>query len=100
MVTGGVASGDLAYAGVSAGAALAGPDLTTFADEEDPGHVKTFTGLGLVPFIVLSHRNRGQAERHDALGAGGPNVLFSLDDDQAVWVSGSTVRVVTTPPTH
>jgi dipeptidase E len=100
VVTGRVAGGDLAYAGISAGAALAGPDLTSFADAQDPGHVKTFTGLGLVPFVVLPHRNRGQAERHDALGAGGQNLLFSLDDDQAVWVSGSTIRVTTTPPTR
>jgi dipeptidase E len=99
VVGGRVAAGDLAYAGISAGAALAGPDLTSFADEEDPGHVTTFTGLGLVPFVVLPHRDRGQAERHDALGAQSQNLLFSLDDDQAVWVSGSTIRVMTTAPT-
>jgi dipeptidase E len=95
-----VAGGDLAYAGISAGAALAGPDLTSFADDEDPGHVETFTGLGLVPFVVLPHRNRGQAERHVALGAGGQDLFLSLDDDQAVWVSGSTIRVTTTPTTR
>ena len=100
VVTRRVAGGDLAYAGISAGAALAGPDLTSFADGEDPGHVKTFTGLDLVPFVVLPHRNRGQAERHDALGSRGQSLLLSLDDDQAVCVSGSAIRVTTTPPTR
>lgn len=93
-----VASGELAYAGISAGAALAGPDLTSFADEHDPGRVETFTGLGLIPFVVLPHRNRGHAERHDALGAGGQSLLISLNDDQALFVTGSTIRI-TTPPT-
>ena len=92
-------SGESAYAGISAGAALAGPDLTSFADEQDPGRVETFTGLGLVPFVVLPHRNRGRAERHDALGETGQSLLVSLNDDQALCVTGSTIRI-TTPPSR
>ena len=94
-----VADGRLAYAGISAGAALAGLDLTSFADDDDPGRVETFAGLGLMPFVVLPHRNRGQAERHDTLGGGSRQSLFvSLDDDQAVWVTGSTIHITTSPP--
>ncbi|MEV5573805.1 Type 1 glutamine amidotransferase-like domain-containing protein [Spirillospora sp. NPDC052269] len=82
-----VREGCLAYAGISAGAVLAGPDLRTFADPDDPGRPATTSGLGLVPFTVLPHRNRGRAERHDRL-ATGQGRFVSINDDQAVTVTG------------
>ncbi|MEV4252629.1 Type 1 glutamine amidotransferase-like domain-containing protein [Spirillospora sp. NPDC049652] len=85
--------GRLAYAGVSAGAALAGPDLRTFADPDDPGRPSTMAGLALVPFTVLPHRDRGRAERHDLLAAG-PGRFVSISDDQAVTVTGENWAVV------
>ena len=92
-----VSTGDFAYAGISAGAALAGPDLSSFADDDDPGRVDIYTGLALVPFVVLPHRNRGQADRHDALSGAGGNLFLSINDDQAICVSGRTIRIVSTP---
>ncbi|WP_433336821.1 Type 1 glutamine amidotransferase-like domain-containing protein [Spirillospora sp. CA-294931] len=76
--------------GVSAGAALAGPDLGFFADAEDPGRVASTAGLGLVPFTVLPHRGRGNAERHDRQD---PARFVSLEDDQAVVVDGASWEI-------
>ncbi|MGI5166192.1 Type 1 glutamine amidotransferase-like domain-containing protein [Spirillospora sp. CA-253888] len=86
-----VRAGRLAYAGISAGAALAGPDLAPFRDGDDPGTVTSTEGLGLVPFTVLAHRNRGRAARHDRLGG------VSIDDDQAVLVEDGAWRIVRSP---
>ncbi|MEV3923107.1 Type 1 glutamine amidotransferase-like domain-containing protein [Actinomadura coerulea] len=58
-----VGDGSLAYVGISAGAALAGPDLRPLRGSDDPGTVDSTAGLGLVPFVVLPHRNRGRAAR-------------------------------------
>ncbi|GAA3969765.1 hypothetical protein GCM10023085_60080 [Actinomadura viridis] len=44
-----VTSGRPAYVGISAGAALAGPDLHFFRDRQDPGQATSTTGLDLVP---------------------------------------------------
>ncbi|MGK5556796.1 Type 1 glutamine amidotransferase-like domain-containing protein [Actinomadura kijaniata] len=86
-----VREGRLDYVGMSAGAALAGPDLEWFRDAEDPGVVESAEGLGLVPFTVLAHRDRGRAERHDRLGG------VSIRDDQAVVVDGRRWRIVPSP---
>jgi dipeptidase E len=99
--------GALRYVGISAGAILAGPDLDylrepEFDDPEEPGDVATTTGLGLVPFTVLPHRDRGRADRHDRLAArhgDDPARWLSLNDDQAVIVDGDTRAVVPSPVT-
>ncbi|WP_157419662.1 Type 1 glutamine amidotransferase-like domain-containing protein [Actinomadura kijaniata] len=86
-----VREGRLDYVGMSAGAALVGPDLEWFRDPGDPGVVGSARGLGLVPFTVLAHRNRGRAERHDRLGG------LSIRDDQAVVVDGERWRIIPSP---
>lgn len=53
-----VAAGQLRYAGVSAGAALAGPSIEPLAGPDDPGRVDDYSALSLVDFVVLSHANR------------------------------------------
>ncbi|MGW3767037.1 Type 1 glutamine amidotransferase-like domain-containing protein [Actinomadura verrucosospora] len=91
-----VADGSLAYVGISAGAALAGPDLRPLQSSDDPGTVVSTAGLGLVPFVVLPHRNRGRAARHDRL-AGDPArtwPVISINDDQAVSVVGDAFEVL------
>ncbi|QXJ20486.1 Type 1 glutamine amidotransferase-like domain-containing protein [Actinomadura graeca] len=95
-----VGDGRTAYAGISAGAALAGPGLGFFRDGEDPGRVSSTTGLGLVPFTVLPHRDRpGNAARHDhrILRAGDPARYVSINDDQAVTVDGPHWTITPSP---
>ncbi|SPT50278.1 Uncharacterized peptidase Lmo0363 [Actinomadura madurae] len=89
-----VGGGALAYVGISAGAALVGPDLRMLRDVDDPGVVASTAGLGLVPFVVLPHRNRGRAERHDRLAEQGGWPVVSINDDQAVTVGGGRFEVV------
>ncbi|WP_158566861.1 Type 1 glutamine amidotransferase-like domain-containing protein [Actinomadura craniellae] len=94
-----VREGALAYVGFSAGAALAGPDLRTFQDEEDPGAPVSTAGLGLVPFVVLAHRNRGRAARHDRQ-ADRPDLpwpMISINDDQAIAVTGAGWEIQPSP---
>ncbi|MEV0660926.1 Type 1 glutamine amidotransferase-like domain-containing protein [Actinomadura luteofluorescens] len=91
-----VADGSLAYVGISAGAALAGPDLRPLQGSGDPGTVDSTAGLGMVPFVVLPHRNRGRAARHDRL-VGDPArtwPLISINDDQAVSVIDDAFEVL------
>lgn len=90
-------SGRLAYAGTSAGAALAGPDLEPLRGPDDPGIVTSTTGLNLVPFVVLAHRNRGRADLHDRQAAQhhGRLDLISINDDQAIVVHGATWEITT-----
>jgi dipeptidase E len=94
-----VTSGRTAYVGISAGAALAGPDLRFFRDSQDPGQATSTTGLDLVPFTVLPHRNRGNADRHDrhALRHGRRNRFISINDDQAVTVHGNSWKIQESP---
>ncbi|MCP2339421.1 Type 1 glutamine amidotransferase-like domain-containing protein [Actinomadura rupiterrae] len=94
-----VREGRLAYAGISAGAALAGPDLRTFEDLDDPGRPDGTAGMGLVPFIVLAHRNRGRAERHDRLAADASGRFVSINDDQVITVVGDRWSLESSP-TH
>jgi dipeptidase E len=91
-----VTTGALTYVGISAGAALAGPDLRPLQDEADPGVVNSTAGLGLVPFVVLPHRNRGRAARHDRQAADPalPWPTISINDDQAVTVAGDGFDVL------
>ncbi|MBO2458104.1 Type 1 glutamine amidotransferase-like domain-containing protein [Actinomadura violacea] len=94
-----VTSGRTAYVGISAGAALAGPDLRFFRDTEDPGRVVSTTGLGLVPFTVLPHRNRDNAERHDrhTLRHDRQVRFISINDDQAVAVHATSWKIQQSP---
>lgn len=94
-----VRSGSLGYVGTSAGATLAGPDLEPLRDSDDPGVVRSSRGLGLVPFVVLPHRNRGRELRHDRLAAehGDPSRFVSINDDQAVVVTGTTWKLLASP---
>jgi dipeptidase E len=97
-ITDRVNAGDRAYVGISAGAALAGPDLALLSDPEDPGVVDTTEGLGLVPFVVLAHRGRGREEQHDLLIAAYPDQLFvSLTDSQAIVVEDGGWEVRSSP---
>lgn len=91
-----VAGGSLAYVGISAGAALAGPDLRPLQAADDPGAVDSTAGLGLVPFVVLPHRNRGRAERHDRPAEDPARAwpVISINDDQAVSVAGDGFEVL------
>ncbi|MES9536217.1 Type 1 glutamine amidotransferase-like domain-containing protein [Actinomadura sp. NPDC000600] len=91
-----VADGSLAYVGISAGAALAGPDLRPLQAADDPGTVDSTAGLGLVPFVVLPHRNRGRAARHDRLARepGRTGRVLSINDDQAVSVTGDGFEIL------
>jgi dipeptidase E len=92
----GVASGHLGYAGMSAGAALAAPDLERYRGDDDPGRVTDTEGLGLVPFYPLSHANRGRAELYAQIIAeeGDRYDLVPLRDDQAVVVVQGSVRQI------
>jgi dipeptidase E len=93
------AAGALAYVGVSAGAALAGPDLAPLAASDDPGQVTDTTGLGLVDFVVLPHANRRSAEELDGRrrAFGDRLDLRPLADGRALAVSGAAVREVASP---
>ena len=79
--------GDIAYAGMSSGAALAGPDLDLYRDDDDPGRVTDRSALGLVDFYPLSHANRRRDET-DAPGDG--RTFVPVRDDEAIIVRGST----------
>jgi dipeptidase E len=100
IVSPAVRSGRLGYVGISAGAALAAPDLSYFREADaavdgDPGMNAPTNGLGLVPFIVLAHRNRGRAECHDRqIRRHGGHAYVSINDDQAVAVQGDAWEVL------
>jgi dipeptidase E len=87
-----VRSGEMAYAGMSAGAALAAPDLTLYRSPDDPGSVEVTDGLGLVRFFPLSHANRGRQERYAQLMAayGDRYEFVPITDEQAVVVTGDS----------
>ena len=94
-----VASGLLAYIGVSAGAGLAGPDLTPLIGPDDPGQVKDTRGLGLVDFVVVSHVNRYPAnvvaERSRRFN--GQYNLKPVKDDEAVAIVRGEETLVASP---
>ena len=89
-------AGSLAYVGVSAGAALAGPDMSPLAGSDDPGQVTDTTALGIVDFVVLPHADRRSADdlndRQRVFGARFD--LRPLRDGFALAVSGDGVREV------
>jgi dipeptidase E len=90
-----VGSGRLAYAGISAGAALAAPDLKRYWGDDDPGRVTDTAGLGLVSFYPLSHANRGRAEFYSqVISEEGDRYDFvTIRDDQAVIVRGDVREI-------
>jgi dipeptidase E len=88
-----VLDGRLYYAGISAGAALATADLTSYRGPDDPGIADDTAGLGLVTFYPLLHANRGRQQRYADLIAAHPEREFvTLTDDQAVIVTGDSWR--------
>ena len=98
-----VESGRLLYAGASAGAMVAGPDLAPAASLDNRRAVpdlETSVALGLVPFTVLPHDNVPEAHAlHDEIEAAHPSSRFvRLDDASAVLVRGDAWDVVDSPP--
>jgi dipeptidase E len=96
-----VRSGRLSYVGISAGAALAAPDLSYFREPDaaidpgDPGVTESTAGLALAPFLVMAHRNKGRAERQDRqIAEHGADNFVSIDDDQAVVFDGDSWHIV------
>lgn len=87
-----VLRGEMAYAGISAGACLATADLAFYQAPDDPGSVQTTKGLGLVGFFPLVHANRGRQERYARLIAahGDRHEFIPINDDEAVTVAGET----------
>lgn len=98
-----VLSGELLYAGTSAGAMVAGPDLGPAASLDNRRAVPELVSsvaLGLVPFTVLPHDDDPEAcAHHDRIVAAHPAAEFiRLTDDRAVVVRGEDVEVVDSPP--
>jgi dipeptidase E len=95
-VAGRVRAGELAYAGMSAGAMLAARELAIYRDDEDPGRVTDTAGAGLIDFCPLVHADRGREEYHARIirEHGDRYTFVRLRDDEAVLLSGSTWRTV------
>jgi dipeptidase E len=94
-----VEAGSLLYAGTSAGALVAGPDLAPAANLDNRREVpelESSRALGLVPFTVLPHDDDPEAHaRHDEIVVAHPDVEFvRLTDEQAVLVCGDGAEVV------
>ena len=102
LVPGLVADGRLVYAGTSAGAMVAGPDLAAAASLDNRREVpelESSLALGLVPFVVLPHDNDPETcARHDEIVAAHPTVDFvRLTDERAMLVRGDVVELVDSP---
>ncbi len=92
VVTRAVRAGELAYAGVSAGAILTAPDLALYDAPDDPGEVESTTGLGLASFYPLVHTNRGRHDRYARLMAANSDLDFiPYNDDEALILTGGSV---------
>ncbi|HJQ74759.1 MAG TPA: Type 1 glutamine amidotransferase-like domain-containing protein [Gaiellaceae bacterium] len=92
----------LLYAGTSAGALVAGPDLAPAAKLDDRSEVPQLdstVALQLVPFTVLPHDDYPEAQAlHDEIEAAHPTSRFlRLPDGRAVLVRGEDVEVVDSP---
>jgi dipeptidase E len=87
-----VRAGELAYAGVSAGAILTAPDLALYDAPDDPGEVESTAGLGLANFYPLVHTNRGRHDRYARLIAANPGLDFiPYNDDEALVLTADAV---------
>lgn len=91
----------LPYIGVSAGAAVIGPDIAPLALLDDPAEAAPLTstdGLGLIDATVIPHAEgtvggRGPVEAtRERFGA--THRLHFLRDDEAIVVDGDTLRVI------
>ncbi|EON33229.1 peptidase E [Gordonia terrae C-6] len=91
----------LPYIGVSAGAAVVGPDIAPLALLDDPAETAPLTsteGLGLVGVTVIPHAEgtvggRGPVEATRRRFGAGHRLQF-LRDDEAIVVTGETLRVI------
>jgi dipeptidase E len=97
-----VEAGELLYAGTSAGAMVAGPDLAPAANLDNRREVPELdssVAFGFVPFTVLPHDQEPDVrETHDRIVAANPAVPFvRLADGRAVLVRGDSVEVVDSP---
>ena len=94
-----VERGQLLYAGTSAGAMVAGPDLGPAANLDNRREVpelESSAAFGLAPFTVLPHDNLPEARAlHDEIEAAHPSTRFvRLRDGKAVLVRGDVTEVV------
>jgi dipeptidase E len=92
----------LIYAGTSAGAMVAGPDLGPAANLDNRSEVpelESSRALGLVPFTVLPHDQLPEARPlFDEIVAAHPSTRFvRLADGRAVLVRGDSAEVVDSP---
>jgi len=89
-----VGDGKLLYAGVSAGAALAGPSMEPLAASDDPGRVIDFPALALIDHVVISHVNRYPATVFDERRREwhGRLDLVPLSDDENLTISGTNTQ--------
>jgi len=89
------------YVGSSAGSVLAGPDLTleTYVeDEKDTPKLNSYTGLGLVNFLIQPHWSE-EFLRDKYLKIADKLVkskipLITLTDDQAVLIDGEKMEIL------
>ena len=93
-----VKAGDLAYIGVSAGAALAGPDMAPLIAPDDPGTVTDTVCMALVPFVIIPHVNRRPAaDFANRQRLFETTDLVPLNDDEAIVAWGNAVAVISSP---
>ncbi len=98
------AESDCLYAGISAGAVVACPDVGYINGMDDrakaPGLLST-TGAHLVGFGILPHADDprvAETIRHVLDTWDSDQPLVELNDDQAILATGQTIRVVSSPP--
>lgn len=87
------------YMGSSAGSIVASPDIAFIAPMDDPDVVDLddTKGLGLVDFSFvphLGHEFQGAAAQEIADLHKGPEQMFVLNDNQALYVEGKKVLVL------
>jgi dipeptidase E len=94
-----VRTGHLAYAGMSTGGFLAGPDLLSVPGPSTGEPAQDTRGLGIAPVIPLSHANRNRKDEHQALIArfGSRYRLVPITDEQAIVVADDHWEVRSSP---
>lgn len=94
---------DLPCIGASAGAVILGASLAPLVTLDDPAlapHLRSQSGLGLVPFVPLPHYGVPKyADRYERILAKFPTTppLVPFGDDQAIRVSGSRHQIIGSP---
>lgn len=93
----------LVYAGGSAGAVLAGPDIEPVASLDDPReapNLRSTKGLGLVDFVILPHYGKEKyREKFDKILSEFSDKdyeLVTLTDHEAVVIDGERLEIVRT----